>query len=67
MNALQKVYEAMPAVDQAAFWDGLHKAMLWRGWDDGGKHTGLFCHACDFIVKLDELCKKNGVEFEEYT
>jgi hypothetical protein len=67
MNPMQKAYEAMPPEDREQFWAMLHKAVLWRGWDEGGKHTGLFCHACDFISRLDKLCVKNGVEFEEYT
>ncbi len=68
MNEMQQAYEAMPPEDKERFWISLRSAMLWRGWDDSGKHKSLLtCHGCDFINKVDALCLKNGFCFAEYT
>lgn len=65
---MESLYGKLTLEDKALFWKQLKKAMLWRGWDDGGKHRSLgVCNACEFIRFVEELGRKYGVEFESYT
>lgn len=69
-HQLQTVIAGLPAEAQKEFWEAIHKAILWRGWDRTGGLLGsgpCRCHACEGIRQVAELGNKHGIAFEEYT
>lgn len=64
MKTFEELFRSLPAEDQSHVLAHLHKAILYRGWD---QIRAPGCAAVSAVKDIVAVFEKNGIQFEDKT
>jgi hypothetical protein len=65
--AMARAMKKLPPQDQGIVLGLVYKAMLWRGWDEGGGIMPAGSRAAEAVRQIADVLLRNGIEVEQYT